>query len=382
MDGVTDASFRYITAKYGRPDVTLTEFVNIQSALSSPHTLLKDFSYSEIERPVIAQIYGKTPELFYKVAHVVCELGFDGLDINMGCPAKKVAASGCGAALIRAPELAREIIRAAQRGIQDWHDGQTLQDLDFDEEMIEQVGAANRARDGDQMLSERRLIPVSVKTRLGYDRVIVEDWLTTLLTESPAAISLHGRTLEQGYKGEADWQAIARAVEIAKRSGTLILGNGDVRDLQDVYRRVRQTGVDGVLIGRSAQGNPWMFRGKEAVKQALSRHDEGILRSPPVDIPERFRVIVEHSEHFERLCGRSRFMAMRKHLTWYCRNFRGAAEMRARMTRANSTDDVRRCFAEFMAGESTSGQSATKISYAARVPRELPSSPDKILSCD
>jgi tRNA-dihydrouridine synthase len=125
-----------------------------------------------------------------------------------------------------------------------------------------------------------------------------------------------------------------------------------------------------------------MFRGKEAVKQALSRHDEGILRSPPVDIPERFRVIVEHSEHFERLCGRSRFMAMRKHLTWYCRNFRGAAEMRARMTRANSTDDVRRCFAEFMAGESTSGQSATKISYAARVPRELPSSPDKILSCD
>jgi tRNA-dihydrouridine synthase len=257
-----------------------------------------------------------------------------------------------------------------------------LQDLDFDEEMIEQVGAANRARDGDQMLSERRLIPVSVKTRLGYDRVIVEDWLTTLLTESPAAISLHGRTLEQGYKGEADWQAIARAVEIAKRSGTLILGNGDVRDLQDVYRRVRQTGVDGVLIGRSAQGNPWMFRGKEAVKQALSRHDEGILRSPPVDIPERFRVIVEHSEHFERLCGRSRFMAMRKHLTWYCRNFRGAAEMRARMTRANSTDDVRRCFAEFMAGESTSGQSATKISYAARVPRELPSSPDKILSCD
>ena len=382
MDGVTDASFRYITAKYGRPDVTLTEFVNIQSALSSPHTLLKDFSYSEIERPVIAQIYGKTPELFYKVAHVVCELGFDGLDINMGCPAKKVAASGCGAALIRAPELAREIIRAAQRGIQDWHDGQTLQDLDFDEEMIEQVGAANRARDGDQMLSERRLIPVSVKTRLGYDHVIVEDWLTTLLTESPAAISLHGRTLEQGYKGEADWQAIARAVEIAKRSGTLILGNGDVRDLQDVYRRVRQTGVDGVLIGRSAQGNPWMFRGKEAVKQALSRHDEGILRSPPVDIPERFRVIVEHSEHFERLCGRSRFMAMRKHLTWYCRNFRGAAEMRALMTRANSTDDVRRCFAEFMADESTSGQSATKISYAARVPRELPSSPDKILSCD
>jgi len=162
----------------------------------------------------------------------------------------------------------------------------------------------------------------------------------------------------------------------------LILGNGDVRDLQDVYRRVRQTGVDGVLIGRSAQGDPWMFRDKEALKQVLSSHGEWISRSAQVDIRERFRVIVEHSEHFERLCGRSRFMAMRKHLTWYCRNFRGAAEMRARMTRANSAEDVRRCFAEFMAGEFTSGQSATKISYVARVPRELPSSPDKILSCD
>ena len=89
MDGVTDASFRYITAKHGAPDVTLTGFVNIQSAFHSPHTLIKDFIYSEIERPVVAQIYGKTPELFYRVAHIVCELGFDGLDINMGCPAKK-----------------------------------------------------------------------------------------------------------------------------------------------------------------------------------------------------------------------------------------------------------------------------------------------------
>ena len=103
MDGITDASFRYITARHGGPDVILTEFVNIQSALYSPHTLLKDFRYDETERPIVAQIYGRTPELFYRVAHIVGELGFDGLDINMGCPAKKVAASGCGAALIRTP---------------------------------------------------------------------------------------------------------------------------------------------------------------------------------------------------------------------------------------------------------------------------------------
>ena len=348
MDGVTDASFRHITAKYGGPDVTLTEFVNIQSALYSPHTLLKDFAYSEIERPIVAQIYGKTPELFYKVAHIVCELGFDGLDINMGCPAKKVAASGCGAALIRTPDLAREIIRAARRGISDWHGGQTLHDLGFDNDMIEQVEAAKRGRSGGSRDSVRQLMPVSVKTRLGYDRVIIEDWLKTLLEETPAAISLHGRTLVQGYKGEADWQAIALAAEIAKGSNTLILGNGDVRDLRNVHQRVRQTGVDGVLIGRSAQGDPWIFRDKVAVKQALRCDAELNLHAAPVDLEERFRIIVEHCEHFERLGGRSRFVAMRKHLTWYCRNFRGAAEMRARMTRANSAEEVRRCLVEFL----------------------------------
>src|SRR5574342_239761 len=122
MDGVTDASFRFITAKHGGPDVT----------------------FSEIERPVVAQVYGHTPELFYKVAHIVCALGFDGLDINMGCPAKKVAAKGSGAALIRTPELAREIIQNVQRGIQDWCDGQTLADLGMDPEFDAKIEFANR----------------------------------------------------------------------------------------------------------------------------------------------------------------------------------------------------------------------------------------------
>jgi len=348
MDGVTDASFRFITAEHGGPDVTLTEFVNIQSAFCSPATLLKDFAYSEIERPVVAQIYGKTPELFYKVAHIVCELEFDGLDINMGCPAKKVAATGCGAALIRTPQLAREIIRAARRGVEDWRNGQTLNDLDLDRDVIEQIRQANRRRSGRATPVERRRIPVSIKTRLGYDCIEVDDWLCTLLAEQPAAISLHGRTLAQGYKGEANWHAIGRAVEIAKGSGTLILGNGDVQDLRDAFRRVRDTGVDGVLIGRGAQGDPWLFRNKHAVKQALAAGYEFVFTEPLIILDEKFAVMIEHSEYFERLCGRSRFMAMRKHLTWYCRNFRGAAEMRAQMTRANSAADVRRCLTEFM----------------------------------
>jgi tRNA-dihydrouridine synthase len=349
MDGITDASFRYVTAKHGRPDVTLTEFVNIQSAFYSPHTLLKDFIYSEIERPIVAQIYGKSPELFYRVAHIVCELGFDGVDINMGCPARKVAATGCGAALTRAPQLAREIIRAVKRGIQDWYDGRTLNDAGLGVDIIEEIRGANRRRASHETPRQRQVIPVSVKTRLGYDRNIIDEWLPTLLDESLAAISLHGRTLEQGYKGEADWDAIARAVEIAKGSSTLILGNGDLQDLRDAYRRVRETRVDGVLIGRGAQGNPWIFRDKEPVKQALRTNSALVIDSTPVSLAERFQVMIEHSEHFENFCGPSRFMAMRKHLTWYCRNFRGAAEMRARLTRANSASEVRQWLMNYAA---------------------------------
>ncbi|HXK28187.1 MAG TPA: tRNA-dihydrouridine synthase family protein, partial [Candidatus Binatia bacterium] len=139
MDGVTDASFRFITAKYGPPDVTVTEFVNVEAALYATHTLIRDLAYSEIERPVVAQIYGHTPEFFYKVAHVIGELGFDGLDINMGCPAKTVASKGSGAGLILKPELAQSIIRAARHGIEDWSAGQTLDDLGLKPALIQGV---------------------------------------------------------------------------------------------------------------------------------------------------------------------------------------------------------------------------------------------------
>ena len=348
MDGVTDASFRYITAKHGGPDVTFTEFVNIQAAFHAPHTLIKDLAYCEIERPVVAQIYGRSPEMFYKVAHIVCELGFDGLDINMGCPAKKVAAAGCGAALIRTPELACSIIRAAKQGIKDWYDGQTLSDINIQPQLIEQIRTANGLRTGLESPLARRLRPVSVKTRLGYDRVVVEDWISTLLGENPAVISLHGRTLQQGYKGSADWGAIARAAELAKGSRTIILGNGDLQNMPEVYRRIRETKVDGVLLGRAAQGNPWIFREKDQVKRALSGKQNLFFVSKPATLEERFRIILEHSKHLEqRSCGEN-FVAIRKHLTWYCRGFRGAAEMRSQMVRANNTSDVTQCVRNYM----------------------------------
>ena len=345
MDGVTDASFRFVTAKHGRPDVILTEFVNIQSAPYAPELMLRDFTYSEIERPIVAQIYGKTPELFYKVAHIVGELGFDGLDINMGCPAKKVAAAGCGAALIREPRLARSIIRATRQGLRDWYHGQSLEAIGIRSSAVEKFKAANRYRTGCNKSAERRLLPISIKTRTGYDRVVVKDWLSTLLEEGPAAITLHGRTLQQGYKGSADWEAIGLAREIAKNSGTLLLGNGDLRDLADVYRRVQDTQVDGVLIGQATEGNPWLFAGKEQLKRAL-RGTRALAAPPSVGHDERFKVMVEHSRLYES--QNDCFFGMRKNLLWYCRAYPNAETLRWQMKRACNADDVEAALAKFI----------------------------------
>ncbi|HEX2386698.1 MAG TPA: tRNA-dihydrouridine synthase [Candidatus Binatia bacterium] len=349
MDGVTDASYRFIAAKHGRPDVILTEFVSVDAAAFAPHSLLRDFAYSEIERPVLAQVYGHTPEAFYRVAHIVCELGFDGLDINMGCPAKKVAAKGSGAGLILTPELAREIIRATGAGIRDWAAGQSLDAVGVDPEFSAAIKKLNRMRCGLEDPAARRIIPVSVKTRIGYDAVVVVDWIRNLLEEKPAAISIHGRTLQQQYSGSADWTAIARAVEVAGGSGTLILGNGDLRGMADVYRRVRETRVDGVLLGRAAQGNPWIFQTKDEVKRGLRENRSPVFEDVPVPIEERFRVALEHCRHFAAQREAHAFVSMRKHLSWYCKFSRGIAALRGELVHVNGVDDVVECFRKYAA---------------------------------
>ena len=139
MDGVTDAPNRTMHGLYGRPDVVITEFTNVEGLWRGGDRIFRDFLYTPAERPVVAQIFGCQPEYFYKAAHVVCELGFDGLDINMGCPAKTIANKGGGAGLIRVPDIAKAIIRAAQKGVRDWANGQTLEDLEMDRERIKRI---------------------------------------------------------------------------------------------------------------------------------------------------------------------------------------------------------------------------------------------------
>lgn len=341
MDGVTDAAFRLVVSSHAPPDVTFTEFTSVHDVCAgSPH-LLSAFRYSERERPVLAQLYGKDPVLFYRAAHIVCELGFDGLDINMGCPSRNVASSGAGAGLIRTPDLATVIMRAARQGVEDWAAGGSLRSAGVSPSRESLVRAMNLERTGTEAPARRR-IPLSVKTRLGYDDVVIESWIEHLLEEQPAAISVHGRTLSQMYRGEADWDAIARAARLVEGTGTVLLGNGDLHSMMDVIRRVRETGVGGVLVGRGTLGRPWFFRHKEACR-ALARDPAAAVMPPDLSMPlaERFRAMLDHAEQFERLFGRARFPRMRKHLGWYCKGFPQAAAMRNRMVRTSSSEEVR-----------------------------------------
>ena len=353
MDGVTDAAFRRVVAWQGRADVSFTEFTSVGDICRGPDFLLSSLLYSEDERPVIAQLYGKDPDLFYRAAHVVCELGFDGLDINMGCPSRNVAASGSGAGLIRTPDLAHAIMRATRQGIEDCANGQTVADCGLKPARLVVIKQMNFARAG-RTEATRRVIPLSVKTRLGYDSVIVERWVEHLLKEQPATISIHGRTLEQMYRGVADWQAIARAAHVVKGTGTSLLGNGDVQTMGAVIRRVRESGVHGVLVGRGVLGSPWFFRTKDTAKAMISRtaptHStalEGEISEAKLNLAERFHVLLEHARQFEALFGVERFPRMRKHFGWYCKGFPHAAALRASMVHASSSADVKRLLAAY-----------------------------------
>jgi len=351
MDGVTDAAFRLIVARQGKPDVSVTEFTSVLDVCRGPDHLLSSLLYHEDERPIVAQLYGKDPDLFYQAAHVVCELGFDGLDINMGCPSRTVASSGSGAGLIRTPALAHAVMRAARQGILDWAQGQTLAGVRLKPSRMELIQRMNHRRTGEGA-GRRRMIPLSVKTRLGYDSIVVEEWISHLLEECPAVISVHGRTLQQMYRGDADWDAIARAAQLGQETSTLVFGNGDVGSVPDLIGRVRQSGVQGVLVGRATLGAPWFFRAKETARWWVHRADwpgrpsAGLPDIEP-DLGERLGVMVEHARLFEALFGREHFPRMRKHLGWYCKGFPHAAAMRAQMVRVSSSEEVEQLVARY-----------------------------------
>lgn len=299
MADVTDAAFRGIVAKYGKPHVLFTEFVSCDGLCSEGRkNLLLNLKFSKKEKPIVAQVFGATPAHFTECAKFIRKLGFDGVDINMGCPQRNIEKQGAGAALIKNPKLARAIIRATKAG-------------------------AGR-------------MPVSIKTRIGYDTNMLKTWLPELLAEKPAAITIHARTRKEMSKVAAHWEAVAEAVKIARalKSKTLIIGNGDVVDLEDARHKAKQTGASGIMIGRAALGTPWVFSG-------VSK--ESLL------ITKRLKVMVEHTKLFERLFKRHKnFYLMRKHYQAYINGFHGARELRRQLMETSNAAEVENIVKKFI----------------------------------
>ena len=337
MNGVTDQPFRHIQRKYGNPALLITEFTPVNGISAGARALLKDLMYDESQRPIIAQVYGNKPQDFYNAAIVCCQLGFDGLDINMGCPSRSVTGSGSGAGLIRTPDLAQEIIRTAKQGVQDWQNGALVSDCHrMPARFIKPVEALHDML--PQAYQERRPVPVSVKTRLGYDVSQVEDWIPVLLDCEPAAITIHGRTLTQGYAGEADWDEIGKAVELAHGSGVLVLGNGDLQSLEDAYEHAKTYRVDGALIGRASYGNPFVFTNDDAEAPDLD------VDATETGAPYRIlHIAMEHARLYEASFGSRKgyhFLPMRKHLGWYVKRVPGASYLRRSLLQCSSVEEA------------------------------------------
>ncbi len=293
MADVTDAAFRQIIAKYGKPDVMWTEFVSADGLMHSEGRkhLLTDLSYTEKERPIVAQLFTSNPEKMREAAKLVAKLGFDGLDINMGCPDRTIEKQGAGAALIKTPKIARAVIAAAKEGI----------------------AAAGKN------------IPVSVKTRVGWSKPEMETWIPELLKENIAALTVHARTRKELSLVPARWEFVKRAVELRNemKSDTLIIGNGDVKDLSDAKARVKETGADGVMIGRGIFGNPWLFAEKIPT------------------LKDKLEVMVEHTKLFKKLLGKKKnFAIMKKHFKAYVNGFDGAKELRVELMETTNAREV------------------------------------------
>lgn len=293
MADVTDAAFRRLIARCGKPHAMWTEFVSADGLLSAGYdALVKDLQYDKSERPIVAQLFTSKPEHMEKAAALIAEMGFDGFDINMGCPDKAIEKQGCGAALIKEPKLAQELIAAAKQGAPK--------------------------------------LPVSVKTRIGYSKNQLDAWLPALLETEPAAITIHWRTRKEMSKVPAHWEIASDAVRIRDEFGskTLIVGNGDVLSLEDAKRKVDETGVDGVMIGKGIFGNPWLFSG----------------RVPTVS--EKLGVLTEHCQLFEELVSHKKFHIMEKHFKAYVAGWDGAKELRMKLMEAETADQVKNIIAQ------------------------------------
>ncbi len=296
MADVTDAAFRQIITKYGKPDVTWTEFTSADGLChkDGKKALMMNLIFSKKEKPIVAQLFSGNPLAMKKASKMVAKMGFDGIDINMGCPERKIEKSGAGACLIKNHDLAKQIILSAKEGVR---------------------------------LAGKK-IPVSVKTRIGYAKDELDTWLKALLETEPAVITVHARTRNEMSLVPARWDMVKKAVQIRDelKSETLIVGNGDVKDLKDAKEKAKYSGADGVMLGRAIFGNPWLFNKRKKL---------------PISPKEKLEVLREHTLLFEKMFkGRKNFAIMKKHFKAYCGGFDGAKELRIELMNCNSAKEV------------------------------------------
>ncbi len=290
MEDVTDTVFRSIVKEVGAPDLLMTEFTSTDGLCSGARAkVIGRLRFSAGEQPLIAQIWGTHPENFRRVAAECRQMGFVGVDINMGCPVKKIIKGGGCGALINNPSLAAELIAAAREG----------------------AGP----------------LPVSVKTRIGVTKPKPEEWLGFLLSQNLDALTVHGRTVSQQSEGEADWTSVALAVRFRDEAGlsTKIIGNGDVRTPQSFFQRAEETGADGIMIGRGIFENLFLFAAIRAFAAGAQNGHTDFSRLTPLEKVSYFRRHL--ALHRETWGERGNFNVLKKFAKTYLRAFGGARDL-------------------------------------------------------
>jgi len=303
MSGVTDEPFRLMLLKYGKPDVFWTEFVSVDGLLSpkGQKYCLNLLRHDKKEHPIVAQIFGANPDNFEKAAKLIAELGFDGIDINMGCPDRDIEKQGAGAALIKNPDLAKEIIRATKKG-------------------------AGK-------------LPVSVKTRIGYDKNQIDEWIPVLLKENISALTVHFRTRKEMYLSSAHWELAREIIKLRDKYAkeTLIIGNGDVKSLLEAKKLAKENKLDGIMVGRAVLGNPWFFSDKTPT---LSKQLNAVIEH--AEIFDDF-----HKEEINKKNYYKKFASMKKHFHAYIKNFEGAKDLRDNLMKVKNTAETKKVVKDF-----------------------------------
>jgi tRNA-dihydrouridine synthase B len=325
MDGITDEAFRLTQCQISKPDLIFTEFVSAEGLAHSAVKLLDTLIYSKVERPIIAQLFGKDPDSFYIATLVLCTLGFDGIDLNFGCPAKTVTQHGSGAALIAKPELVKQIIESTKKAMSDFQvDHEILFKQKLKTKFIKAitplaVPAGRQVKEGQREIVSPTL---SFKTRLGINESVVDTWIPFLCSFKPDFITLHGRTLKQGYAGLASWDEIKKAAIICHQNNIKIFGNGDLQSRQQASEFCQKYETDGALIGRAAMGNPWLFADKQ------------------VSFKEKYQAMCLHAQNFTKVFPTRRFDPLRRHFLLYVSGHPQATKLRTEIVKLTSIDQL------------------------------------------